>query len=56
MNWFTLAGALLHLLNNLPQTVDSVERLFDDARGQHKAPLDAWQAVTDKIAEVRRTP
>lgn len=56
MNWFAIGGMLLHVLKNAPQLVDAVETLFDAARQQERAPLEVWQAVSDKIAETRRSP
>lgn len=54
MNWYTLGGALLHVLANLPQYADAVERLFDAVRAEDKAPTEVWQAVSQKIAEVKK--
>lgn len=54
MNWFTIAGAILHLLKNVPDIVDDVEDIYDRLTGKEEPPAEVGQAVQLAIANARQ--
>lgn len=54
MNWFTMAGTLLHILKNVPDLVDDVEDFFNKLTGKQAAPDEVQAAVTTAITQARQ--
>lgn len=54
MNWFTAAGALLHILKNVPEMVDDVEDFIAKLSGKEPPPEPMQSALADAIAQARQ--